>query len=370
MMHIAYLCSSKSWGGLELNHLRNAQWMEQRGHQVTMFVTQDSPLHQRAIDRQIPCTIIKHQPKYFAWRSAWRLTKFLKTYEITHVFIRDNRDMSLLASVKFLMGSRLITCYFMEMQLGVSKRGLFHTLRFSWVDFWYCPLPYLENQVKSMTRLRQRKIYSLPSGIEFRGLKKRDKLSAREILGLPVNQFFFGLIGRFDQQKGQLLLIEALHKAKRKDFNVVFLGEPTKNEEDHISDLMNRKIEEYRLQERVFIRPFMSEIEVFYSAIDMLIMASKSETFGMVTLEALAYGVPVLGSDAGGTPDLLAQGQFGELFTTMNAEDLAKKIDVIMDKLMDLNQDHLRQHLAKFDHQSVCENLEATLKITHEKRTF
>ena len=88
MMHIAYLSSSKSWGGLELNHLRNAQWMKQRGHEVIMFVTQDSPLQQHATDRQIPCTTIKHQPKYFAWRSAWRLTKFLKTDKITHVFIR------------------------------------------------------------------------------------------------------------------------------------------------------------------------------------------------------------------------------------------------------------------------------------------
>ncbi|NDB36404.1 MAG: glycosyltransferase [Flavobacteriia bacterium] len=361
-MRIAYLCSSTSWGGLELNHLKNAQWMQQRGHTVWVFAPAEAPLFERAKALDLKTIPFHKQPKYYAWRCAINLVKQLRAFQITHIFIRDNRDMSLLASLKFLMGSRITTCYFMEMQLGVSKRGLFHTLRFSWVDFWFCPLPYLENQVKSMTRLRQRKIYSLPSGIEFRGLKKRDKLSAREILRLPVNQFFFGLIGRFDHQKGQLLLIEALHKAKRKDFNVVFLGEPTKNEEDHISDLMNRKMEEYRLQERVFIRPFMSEIEVFYSAIDMLVMASKSETFGMVTLEALAYGVPVLGSDAGGTPDLLAQGQFGELFTTMNAEDLAKKIDLIMDKLMDLNQDHLRQHLAKFDHQSVCENLEATLK--------
>ena len=90
----------------------------------------------------------------------------------------------------------------------------------------------------------------------------------------------------------------------------------------------------------------------------------------MVTLEALAYELPVLGSNAGGTPNLLGQGQFGNLFESMNAEDLALKIDAMLEKPLILHKDSLNKHLLKFDHLSVCEKLETILKMTHEKRTF
>jgi len=365
MMHIAYLCSSKSWGGLELNHLRHAQWMKQRGHVVIMFVTQDSPLHQHATDRQIPCTTIKHQPKYFAWRSAWRLTKFLKTYKITHVFIRDNRDMSLLASVKFLMGSNITTCYFMEMQLGVSKRGLFHTLRFSWVDFWFCPLKGLMDQVKNLTRVNPEKIHHLPSGIDFNGIKKIPKTEARTALKLPAEGVIFGLIGRFDRQKGQLLTLEAMGHINNPNFFVVFLGEPTKNEYEDIGRLMDQKIEEYQLHDRVYLRPFMQEVSGFYSAIDALIMATKAETFGMVTLEALCAGIPVVGSNAGGTPELLGHGDFGELFESLNSKDLARALIHMSSTTLELNLPHLQEHVKQFDHHLVCNNLERNLTKHH-----
>jgi hypothetical protein len=39
---LAYLCNTKSWGGLEMNQIRNATWMKERGHEVHVFVLVDS----------------------------------------------------------------------------------------------------------------------------------------------------------------------------------------------------------------------------------------------------------------------------------------------------------------------------------------
>src|SRR5690606_35858245 len=123
-------------------------------------------------------------------------------------------------------------------------------------------------------------------------------------------------------------------------------------------DLMLQKIKEFNLENRVFIRPFRKEIVVFYKAIDAFVMASKAETFGMVTIEALASGIPVIGSNAGGTPEILNHGEFGVLFETLNADDLAQKINYYFSNKQKWTSRNLQIEAQKYNHHSVCEQIE------------
>jgi glycosyltransferase involved in cell wall biosynthesis len=357
-MKIAYVCSSLSLGGLELNHLRNAHWMQERGHEVAIFSPKDSPLFKQAINDGMTCYPISHQRKYYAWGAALRLFRTLRRNKFTHVFIRDNRDMSLCATVKCLSGKKLSLAYFMEMQLGVKKKGVLHTLRFSYLNYWFCPLPYLEQQVLEWTNINPEKVHLLPSGINRTNIKLMPREEARKQLALPAREFTFGLVGRFDRQKGQLLVLEAMELCKHRAFNVVFLGEPTRNEQHGVVEAMEEFIAAKNLEQRVFIRPFMPELSTFYASIDALIMATKAETFGMVTLEAITYGVPVVGSRAGGTPDLLQNENFGYCFEPLVAASLAEAMDKMIDQPLVFNTKTWEAHLARFDYQAVCKSIE------------
>ena len=81
----------------------------------------------------------------------------------------------------------------------------------------------------------------------------------------------------------------------------------------------------------------------------------------MVTLEAMAYGVSVIGSNAGGTPELLGQGAFGILFETLNPHDLARAMDEMASNPPQIDTEALRNHVEAFDHQKVCLTLETLL---------
>ena len=357
-MNIAYLCTSKSLGGLELNHLRNASWMQARSHTVLCLFTEGSSLALEAKKMNLPTVCIPYTRRYYPFIKAFQVAKLLKENRITHVFIRDNRDMSMLATLKFLLGKKVITAYFMEMQLGVKKTGIFHSIRFNYLDYWFCPLPFLEKQVIEWTNMSRSKVHFVPSGIDRSVIKRINKEVARTQLGLPQNGFTFGLIGRFDLQKGQLLVLDALQRCANTSVNLVFLGEPTRNETNQVMEKMETFIEEHELTDRVFIRPFMQEVGVFYSALDALIMATKAETFGMVTLEAIAHGIPVVGSNAGGTPDLLNHEAFGRLFEPLNAADLALQMNQMVSNPIDFDQALWEQHVARFDHHQVCKSIE------------
>jgi glycosyltransferase involved in cell wall biosynthesis len=361
---LGYICGTQSWGGLEMNQFRNALWMKERGHSVVMFFQKNSPVENACLENGIDVITIQKHKKYFDFKNGKILAKLITKNKVTHLIVRATYDMSLTAIAKRKLGEKLHLSYFMEMQLGVKKTNFLHTLRYRNFDLWSCPLPWLAEQTRTMTRFPHDRIVVIPSGLDLSQFSSpMDRTEARKIMELPEQGLMFGLIGRFDPHKGQVLLLEAMHLCKSKDFSVVLLGEPTKNEGTAYYDEMLKLIEEGQLEDRVFVRPFRKDTEPFYKAIDWFVMASRAETFGMVTIEAMACGTPTLGSNAGGTPEILDQGKYGVLFEPMNATDLALKIDQIIEEKISIDPLLLKEGVKLYDHNAVSEQLERTLGL-------
>jgi glycosyltransferase involved in cell wall biosynthesis len=366
---LAYICSSTSWGGLEMNQWRNAFWMQERGYEVLIFALKDSPIYKKAESSNIPVIAIKKHRKYYDFGASFQLIKLLKKEGISHLIVRDTRDMSIAAMTKFWsFGFHFHLSYFMEMQLGVKKTNWLHTLRFSQFDLWSCPLAWLQSQVLSKTRFDFNKTIIIPSALDlspFQSVSKNNEnqIVARNLLDLPANKTIVGLIGRFDPQKGQVLLLEALNSCINKEVCVCLLGEPTLGEGTTYYERIEKTIEDYQLQERVFIRPFREDIASFYKAIDAFVMASKAETFGMVTIEAMASGVPTIGSNAGGTPEILEYGKLGFLFEPLDALSLARSIDEFLNNRDLISPNLLMETAKKYDQQLVCAAVESAMNL-------
>lgn len=362
--HLGYLCSSESWGGLEMNHLRNAVWMHDRGHKVLVFAIENSRFIKEAKEHGIPVQHIEQHKKYYDFKQGRKLVALIKNHGITHLLIRATRDMSIAAYSKWKLKDSLHTSYYMEMQLGVKKTHFLHAARHNGIDLWSCPLPWLEEQVISMTRFKNQRV-RIPSGMDLSSYSNApNQVDARLTLDLPASPIIFGLMGRFDPQKGQLLLLEAMQLAQNKDFHVVFLGEPTHNEAEDYFLQMQEIIQKDEYKDRVHIRPYMKNPVPFYTAVDWFIMATKAESIGMVTMESLACGTPVLGSNAGGTPEVLEQNRGGILFETMNAESLAIQLDSISNNRISLSSESLREMTQQYDHNSVCAAVEQYLGLS------
>jgi glycosyltransferase involved in cell wall biosynthesis len=363
---IAYLCSSASWGGLEMNQLRNATWMQDAGYQICMIGRENSPLHDVCLAQGLPWIGIPKHRKYYDFSKGRKLGKILTQKGITHLIVRDTKDLSLAVIAKRHAGVHL--SYFMEMQLGVSKKHLLHTIRFGYIDLWSCPLNWLKDQVLTMTRMNPQKVVVIPSGINLAELQKElSRTEARSHLKLPEKGTMIGLIGRFDRHKGQVLLLEALLQLSRKDVSVCFLGEPTRNERQDYFLQMTQFIKENELQNRVFIRPFRKDIATFYKAIDIFVLGSTSETFGMVTVEAMACGTPVIASNSGGSPEILGFGSYGSLYEPNNAKDLAQKIEASLHRPA-CQGSELAKAATKYDHKEVLRAVETALGLCDDSK--
>jgi len=361
---LGYLCSSVSWGGLEMNQLKNAVWMQQRGHKVFVLCKEGSPFEKAALDNQLSIIHISGHKKYYDFKAGKLLAKSIDDYTISHLIVRDTRDMSVAVIAKRKSKRTIHLSYFMEMQLGVKKKNIFHSIRFKYFDLWSCPLNWLQKQVETMTFMDKSRIKVIPSGLELSNFSiELSKEEARGQLELPTDKIIFGLIGRFDPHKGQVLLLEALSKIENENICVCFLGEPTKEQGTEYADLMEKTIRDKNLKERVFIRPFRKDISTFFNAVDSFVMASRAETFGMVTIESMACGTPVIASNAGGSPEILDFGKYGLLFEPMNPESLAKKMNHFVDNQGEFNIEALKVAAKQYDHNKVCEMVEKELGL-------
>lgn len=132
----------------------------------------------------------------------------------------------------------------------------------------------------------------------------------------------FLAVGRFSvQHKGFDLLIQAfnLFAEKNKDWTLDLVGEGVEEE------LYRRMIADYGLQKRITIHPFTNHIQSYYSNAQVYVLSSRWEGFGLVLVEAMAHGLPIVSSDLPTSKEIM--GNFGLYFENGNVEQLAQQLE-------------------------------------------
>jgi len=328
---LAVLCLSASLGGLELNSLKFAGWMQERGWRVTFIAPPATPLAKWAEEWFIPLEELAVRRGLAMPLAAWKLKQQLERLRVGVLVVTQNKDLALAAFVKALMGSQLRIIYQQHMQLGRPKRTLVHTLRFRLVDAWLTPLPGLAREVTRLTHFAPRRLHVVPLGLPLEQFAPptRTAAKARQELNLPLPGRLLGILGRFDDGKGQDFVIEALHYLRSRlgyEAGLVIMGEPTRNEGDVYLQQLKAQVIRLGLEKHVHFRGFRANPAVFYQAIDVFVLASTHETYGMVTLEALAAGVPVVAAATGGTVELVQHNETGLLYLLRDVAACARAV--------------------------------------------
>ena len=123
------------------------------------------------------------------------------------------------------------------------------------------------------------------------------------------------------QHKGFDLLIKAFNifAQNNSEWCLDIVGEGPEEE------LYKKLVKEYQLENRVIIHPFTDRIQDYYSNAQVYVLSSRWEGFGLVLVEAMAHGLPVVSSDLPTSKELM--GDFGIYFKNGDIEDLAQRLE-------------------------------------------
>ncbi len=151
--------------------------------------------------------------------------------------------------------------------------------------------------------------------------------SFREAHRIEQDEILIGHIGRLSEGKGVGILLDAFRQiyAHNKKVKLLLAGTTTLYVES-----IKKEITEGDLPVILLTDFNESQKSILFNAIDIFVLASKGESFGVVFLEAWACGKPVIGADTGAVSSVIFDGKDGFLYKGNNAESLAKKINQLI----------------------------------------
>ncbi|AME24898.1 MAG: glycosyltransferase family 4 protein [Pseudomonadota bacterium] len=149
----------------------------------------------------------------------------------------------------------------------------------------------------------------------------------RTALGLPRDAFLVGLFGRFTQWKGQHVAIDAI--ARVPDAHLVLVGDALFGETAYAQGLRTQA-EALGITDRVHFAGFQHDVASWMKAMDVIVHAStQPEPFGLVIIEAMAAGKPVIASNGGAVPEIVRHGENGMIIEPGDASKLAVAISTL-----------------------------------------
>jgi glycosyltransferase involved in cell wall biosynthesis len=211
-------------------------------------------------------------------------------------------------------------------------------------DAWYNTLARFvlaeADQIITVSRFNAEKLLSLgapsnklhviPNGYDEKLFKPIPVYKARESLGLPLNKKILLSVGNLVDVKGHKYLIDAMSYVlkKRNDVILVIVGTGVLREN------LEKKARDLDLNDKIL---FMGgkkheEIPLWMNACDIFVLPSLNESFGVVIIEAMACGKPVIGTRVGGIPEIISRDNIGILVKPKHSESLSECIIEALEK--------------------------------------
>ncbi|HEY1296319.1 MAG TPA: glycosyltransferase [Chloroflexota bacterium] len=198
----------------------------------------------------------------------------------------------------------------------------------------------------------QAPIVVIPGGVDLERFAPQPRARVRKQLGLASDGKVVLFVGRIQRLKGLEVLLRAF--ARLSDLNAELLivgGRPGTSPESREITRLQHLASRLGVAERTRFLGAVAheELPMYYSAADVSVMPSSYESFGLVAVESLACGTPVVATRVGGLRSIVRDGETGLLVPWRDAELFAERLRWV------LTDDAVRARLAAGARESVLE---------------
>ncbi len=233
-----------------------------------------------------------------------------------------------------------------------------------------------KSQLEFLYEAPSSKISVIPPGVDIRHFYPIAKDEAKEVVGVPENTHTILYVGRIEPLKGIDLLIRAISIIQKNGdleccpHNLVIIGgEPNAKTEDMNAEMarLQDMVEDLGIENFVIFlgKQDQQMLPYYYSAAEVVVMPSHYESFGMVALEAMACGTPVVASQVGGLAFLVRDGETGFVVPGNDVQKLAKRlVELIKNKEL---RDKLGSNSVQYAQLYAWENIsEKMIEVYHQ----
>lgn len=318
------VCLSPDLGGLELYMGSCTKYLSNEFNLISI-ISENSKLEEYFQNDKYKYITLKRKSS-FSLMNAFKLARIIDKNKIDLIHLHWTKDLPVVVLAKVFSRRKPKVIQSRHMTMTRFKSDFYHRFLYTNIDLIIAVTKELEKQLKKFipqdVRPSIEQVY-LGAQCHFQ-YSEKDISLFKDLLKLN-NNFMIGFVGRINDFKGQYLLIEAMKHLKKKNLNIkaFFVGHPMK--EEYLDELKNM-VESYNLEDNIKFLGFTNEPYKFMQACDCIVMASKNETFGLVTIEAMHMGTAVIGANAGGVLEIIDDEETGLFFENRNSNSLASRI--------------------------------------------
>ena len=325
-MTILELCLSPALGGLELYMFRTAEVLA-KTDDVLAVISADGPLKGRFSAAQRPFIAAETRIRPFPIMTARRLAAVIDARDIDIIHMHWGKDLPLAALSKSLSKRKPKLVYTRHMKMTRRKEDPYHRFLYRRMDLMLAVTDNLAREAAHfLGEEHAGKIRRLYCGVEPPTPLPEDRRTAlRSLVGISPDEFLVGLFGRISEAKGQHLLIDAVLRADRNQEKLSALIVGRAMDPDYLEKI-KKTAADSTLSGRIAFKGFIDDPQAWMQACDCIVLTSREETFGLVLIEAMAAGVPVIGSDRGGVPEIIDHEATGLLFPSGKSEILSRQL--------------------------------------------
>lgn len=337
-LHTLHLINSSSRGGRELYVSDLIVELQRAGVKNTVVCRKHSVVDEACNKEGIPVIYTATRAK-FSLSEVARLAAFIKKNGITTVFSHTRNDVFTGSLVKVLTGVRHIHGIYM----GTGpKHDPIHRFVYGRVDCLitssefskaecerYLPVP--KGAVKLVRYGRHPERYQKPEGTRER---------IRADMSTPADRIVVAVMSRIDSGKGVGIFAAALPLLNgkiREKVEFWIMGEPTVRDidpdgnpvyEEQASALYDElKRAAADNPENLKLIPFQKDYISWLAGMDIFVLPTHNEMYSLSVIDAMMMGLPVIGTDAGGTTEQLGKDERGTLVQPGSAQAIADAIE-------------------------------------------
>lgn len=319
-MRILFINSIQMFGGGEIWMLRTLCALQARGHHVWLCCRPEAEIGKRAVEQRIPVAFVEFGGD-FDPRSIFKLARFMKRERIEVVLTNMDKELRLGGLAAKLSGVPAV----------IPRRGIDYPLKNRWRYRWaYNVLAtriLANSQATKRALLRHApwldadRIEVIYNGIEAEPFMQPGARNFRAEWRVKPDELVLGFVGQLDERKGIRVLLAAFQRIKREWplARLVFAGQGP------LRELIVSEIEKQSWGEAVLLIGFVDDVVGVMQALDILLLPSYWEGFGIVLIEAMAAGKPVISTDTSSMPEIIVDGQTGFVVPPGDAEALAAR---------------------------------------------
>jgi glycosyltransferase involved in cell wall biosynthesis len=330
-LRILHISSARALGGGERHLVDLALALSRRGHDVHVALRPGSLLHEQL--KALPARNIIELPLRNALdlKSALRLARLIRErrIEITHAHMARDYPLAALATRRAPESRLIITRHVLFPLKRIHALTLSHVARVIAVSE---PVARALNAQKIFPA---QKISVVPNGIDLERFNtpERDESRARlsQKLGIDKERLLVGTLGEINPLKGHEEFVRAAVLIARQFDRVDFIiaGADTTRTGEHRAAL-ERLIIDSGLQGRVHLPGWIEDVAGYLPALDVFVSASRTESFGLVIVEAMASGTAVVATMTEGALSIVEDGETGCLVALGDAEALAASVCALL----------------------------------------